>query len=741
MYQRLFIGLLWLACCAQANALESKSDNSNRNMLAEALSPYLVQHADNPIHWQVWDEDTLQLAKSMNKPILLSIGYATCHWCHVMEKESFRNEAVAEALNKSFISIKVDREERPDIDHIYMTALQLMKGEGGWPVTAFLTPEGEVFFVDSYLPAEKFLNLTNKLSVLWQGNESILRSNAQRMASQINAQLKFSGVESKPVDYERVIYSVRVQLDSENGGLLGAPKFPNEQLFLFLVNYAIKNADKDLIEAIDGHLQLIAESALFDSVSGGFYRYSVDAQWHEPHFEKMLYNQALLLGLYSKFYAVKQTPYIKELVDLTVAFILNDMEKDDLFFAAIDADSPAGEGAYYLFTYSQIKAAFPEKYRSIIDKIYDVSQAGNFSGSNILRLRRGWKEVLTAAEIPLEDWVKVNIQAKAKLLKQRQKTALPAIDKKMITAWNALMIKALFEAGYYFQNTHWVAQAEKSMEVLLASNVDEQGNLKRYSIAGQTSTAQAALDDYAFLIEALIAQYDVTSNQDALAHSEMLTQKMLSLFKSDTDGGFNLYQTTAKDGVLHNIESIEDQNYPSAYASAILVLNQLFQRTGKLKYQLAAKKAASRVNVASAQPERYATFYNSTLGIAIDKHYYFANGHGVVRFEKVSMEEGFVIVANIAMDDGWHINSNSPGNKQLIPTHFSVSNIETKDYPEGQVYNAAFMEDAIQVWGGSFQLKSQRLSVQAFSEIKLHVQACSDTFCLPEEMITTTFFE
>ena len=674
-------------------------DAWSENTLKDAVSPYLRQHAENPIHWVEWSANTLAKAKKENKLIFLSIGYSSCHWCHVMEKETFADPEVAAKLNPSFINIKVDKETRPDIDHIYMTALKLMKGEGGWPVTAFLTPDARVVFIDSYLPKDKFLSLSSKLANIWQAQPAILASNAARLMQQVESHLapRHNAITLNNEVVSKAAKILAEKMDSKYGGLTGLPKFPNEMAQLLLLDWSVLNNKTAVLKQVTSSLDAMALSALFDPVEGGIHRYAVDTAYKVPHYEKMLYNQGLILSLYARAYSYQPKPRFKVVIEGTVFFLLNSMSNGGLFFSAIDADSPNGsEGAYYQYTVEQKQSILGE---------HSVLSAGP----------------LTAKELAVVD---LSEAKQASIIKAffdlRQPELKPFVDQKSITAWNAMAIRGLIDAGVALSRSEWVELAETRLQKLLTTNVN-QGELKRFSFNGVLANEAAALEDYAWVVSALIGLYDATTERKWLDEAEHYFSQMEDTFYDESALGFKLFHL---DGLSSNVLDMEDNNYPSPSAMAVLTAKQLVDRTGKLRFATYARLPINP-NELIKSPEFYATLLQSTLGYGLPQQYYFASGKGSLT--KVNQKLSF------SLAEGWHINADKVNDLALIPTQVVIESREPIEYPTPSLMDAPFSQEALPVFEGQFTIDLPRAS--GSQKAKVILQACSQDKCLPPETL------
>ncbi|CAA0108071.1 Uncharacterised protein [BD1-7 clade bacterium] len=713
----------------------------SRNNLGASLSPYLLQHRENPIHWQQWHEDVLAFAQAHNKPIFLSIGYASCHWCHVMEQESFVDPEVADVLNRHFVSIKVDREERPDIDAVHMMALQIMKGEGGWPINAFLTPDGKVFFVNSYMTKARFLKVSARLASIWKSNAHVLKANGDRLSSQVEKQLAFNQASDDAVlDISALIDRIATEFDTVHGGLNGAPKFPKESLMLFLLDAAQKTGDAAVVSFLDLTLKTMATSALYDPVSGGFFRYSVDAAWKTPHFEKMLYNQALMVTLYSRAYAVFPDPLYRRVVEQTIDFVERYLSGAGLYFASMDAVTDYEEGVYYLYSLDEINRILPKKFQALSTRIFDISHAGNFNGSNILRFSPGWQQVLAMYNVPRSDWNAVWGQLLDELMIIREQRPRPKVDKKAITSWNALWINALWEASNAFDRTEWRETAARAQETLLDVN-REHGGLKRYSLNGVVGEADSTLEDYAFAISMLIAAYDNTAKAAYLKEAEAMFAAMKSHFYIKETGLWELYQN-GRGKVPFPVQSLRDDNFVSAYGVVLQVIRQLIDRTGDVRYREYSANSLGGLSRVVKQPEEYASILRALDVQGLSGQQYFANGHGKVDFEVRSANDGTLdVIAKINMQEGWHINSNQPGKKALVATRMEVNGVPPVTYPNADVLSVSWSGTLINIWQGSVLVEVPAKFVGGQIKASLQMQACSDKLCLPAETIEYRVFE
>lgn len=692
------------------------------NALKDAVSPYLRQHAENPIHWVEWSDEALVTAKKNNTLIFLSIGYSSCHWCHVMEKETFADQSVANLLNESFINIKVDKETRPDIDHRYMTALKLMKGEGGWPVTAFLTPNGDVVFIDSYLAQEKFVKLATRLNHIWQKSPQALRANAKRLTAQVDAYLAPTKLQKVYLSEEALTKAAKnivASLDLNTAGLKGAPKFPNEMVYLFLLDYSQHTHDRKMQAQVLSALRFMARSAIFDAIDGGFHRYAVDGYWKEPHFEKMLYTQGLLLSLYSRAYQISPEPLFKTVAQKTISFLRKTMSDGALFFSSIDADNEGVEGGFYQFSPAEFLEVFPPTYHPIVRQVFHVTKYVPVS----FTLNQPSDQSLSDFQLSRKDWVSINQNAKQQLADRRAKRPTPFVDRKKITAWNAMAIKGLVDLARAFDDKAYLNMAIDHMHQLLTGNRLSK-RLIRYSYSGKAQKAEATLDDFSWLLTALIALYDATGEDRWLLEAESLFLEMQNNFYDKRTESFQLYQVKNQGAISQQVFDLEDNNYPSPSSMALLSAQQLYQRTGRIQYKSFSGIPLTEKTI-NLNPPIYATLLQAQLGHTLMQERYFANGKGKLSLNKYNS-------IDISLEAGWHINSHNPGVESLIPTRIQIDGEEIKHYPNAKRLETAFSAAEINVWEGEISIP---VDLNKSANVDIQLQACSQDRCLAPERL------
>ena len=573
------------AACAEDNSNMPKHKHTNR--LINSTSPYLLQHAHNPVDWYPWGKEALDRAKRENKPILVSIGYSACHWCHVMERESFENEDIAKIMNEHFICIKVDREERPDLDEIYMNAVQLMTGSGGWPLNVFLTSDLKPFFGGTYFPPDDRWGRTGFRKVLLAVAEGYRdrRDKIQESTNQILAALHTMSATQSAEETELTegvikdaVTQLRQSFDTEWGGFRRAPKFPPSATISLLLRHHHRTGDKDALHMATLTLDRMARGGMYDQLGGGFHRYSVDGQWLVPHFEKMLYDNAQLADVYLEAYQLTRNPLYRRTAEETLDYVLRDMtDEGGGFHSSQDADSEDEEGKYYVWSLEEIGQTLPAEDAGLLGRYYGVTKGGNFEGHNILHVGTPTDEFAKKEGMTSDDLLRRLDGMRPKLLVVRAKRVPPGKDDKILTDWNGLMISA-FARGYQVLGTKaYLDAAEKAATFILTHMRSEQGLLHTHR-AGRSHIA-AYLDDYAFLTQGLIDLYECTFEPKWIEHARTLVQEMLERFWDAEAGGF--YNTAAGEPhLIVRTKNAHDSSIPSGNAVAAEALLRLAKLTG-----------------------------------------------------------------------------------------------------------------------------------------------------------------
>ena len=574
------------------------------NRLIHEKSPYLLQHAHNPVDWYPWGEEAFRRAKEEGKPILLSIGYSTCHWCHVMEKESFADPQVAKLLNDVFVCIKVDREERPDIDQIYMTAAHVLTGAGGWPLTIIMTPDKKPFFAASYIPKESrygmtgLLDLIPRISKIWQSQRHDLESAGDQVIEPLrNAARNPPGSselsESTLDEAYQTFYRV---FDGENGGFGDAPKFPTPHNLIFLLRHGYRTGKAPAYQMVEKTLHAMRQGGIFDQIGYGFHRYSTDAEWFVQHFEKMLYDQALLAMAYTEAYLATGREEFARTARETIAYVLRDMtDPAGGFYSAEDADSEGKEGKFYLWTKEEILSVLGEEDGERFSRIFGVVEPGNYieqpggkrTGRNILRLRRplvSWAHEFSTTEEDLAWFVE---GARQRLFAARERRVRPARDDKILTDWNALMIAALAKAARTFDDPGYLEAAEKATAFILENLRRQDGRLLHRYRDGEAGLA-ATLDDYAFMVWALIELYEATFSPGYLVTATELARDMVAHYWDCENGGF--YFTPDDLDIPVRQKPVSNGAIPSGNGVAMLSLFALGRITADLEFERMADR-------------------------------------------------------------------------------------------------------------------------------------------------------
>jgi len=569
------------------------------NRLAREKSPYLLQHQHNPVDWHSWGDEAFERARRESKPIFLSIGYSTCHWCHVMERESFENEEVAEYLNAYFVSIKVDREERPDVDKIYMTAVQAMTGQGGWPLNCFLTPDLKPFFGGTYFPPESrqgrlgILQILEQVRRFWEARRGEVVVSAQSLYEKLleyTAQATSGDVLLQPGILSNAAALFKQEYDSDNGGFGSAPKFPRPSQPLFLLHYGVHFEDDDAIRMVLHTCDRMADGGIRDQIGGGFHRYSVDAQWLVPHFEKMLYDNAQLSNLFLDAYLVSGNERYEEVVRQTLDYVLRDMtHPEGGFHSAEDADSEGKEGKFYCWTRAELGDLLTREEFDVAVRYYGITEDGNFTdhsdpdplpNQNVLSIV---DPLISPREQPLIE------SAKGKMLKARESRVRPQCDDKVLASWNGMMLGALARAYAVLGDETYRAAAERNLAFLQADLWDGGSKTLHHRWREGERDHVQLLEDYANLMGGVIDLYEATLIPQHLDFAIALAQSMLARFYDPANGGFYQSSADSKDLILRSKEDYDGAE-PSGASVATLGLLKLGAITGRKEFANAAEK-------------------------------------------------------------------------------------------------------------------------------------------------------
>ena len=563
----------------------TKSTYSNR--LRDESSPYLRQHAHNPVDWYPWGEEALALAKTQDRPILLSVGYSACHWCHVMERESFENEQIAAIMNEQFVNIKVDREERPDIDEIYMTAVQAMTGQGGWPMTVFLAPDLRPFYGGTYFPPEDrygrpgFPKVLASIAEYYRENRAGIEEKAGELMQTIeqNAQFLTPGEIPGEEILDGASEQLKINYDSTYGGFGGAPKFPPSMSLSLLLRDYLRRGDHRSLAMVEHTLKGMAQGGMNDQLGGGFHRYSVDEHWLVPHFEKMLYDNALLVWTYLEAYQATQNEFYREVVEHTLGYVLREMTRPaGGFYAAQDADSEGEEGKFFTWFPEEIEELLGEEDAVLFNRYYGVSPEGNFEhGRSILHVESELAEVARLLKVPTAQLAEVVTRGRAVLLAARQERIAPERDDKILLAWNGLMISAMARAYQVIDDERYLQAAVEAADFILANMVCDDLLLHTYK-DGRASIS-AFQDDYACLINGLLDLYEASFELRFFVAAERWTTVMVERFWDGDRGGFFYAEAAAADLIVRTKNPFDNAT-PSGNSIGALVLLRLGQMKG-----------------------------------------------------------------------------------------------------------------------------------------------------------------
>ncbi len=604
--------------------LDSSGWAKYTNRLFLETSPYLLQHAHNPVNWYPWGDEAFDTAKKQNLPVLLSVGYSTCHWCHVMEEESFEDEEIARFMNENYIVIKVDREERPDVDAIYMTAVQTMTGHGGWPMTVWLTPERKPFFGGTYFPARDgdrgagtgFLTLLKRLKTVYENDQEKVKDQAHQLAQAIASYLSPEGTGDALLT-AKVLHSAistyKNQFDENEGGMNYAPKFPSSMPIRLLLRYYRRTQDKKVLEMAQLTLNKMAQGGMYDHVGGGFHRYSTDKFWLVPHFEKMLYDNALLTLAYLEAYQVTNDPFYQKIVGEILRYVERDMTSaEGAFYSATDADSPTPsghreEGYFFTWPEQELEKILSSEQLKIFKHFFVIKKEGDFEGRNILHTKTSVSEVAKALKLSSQKVEKVLDESKELLYQQRHKRPPPIRDEKILTSWNGLMISAHAQAGLILNDSRYIKRAVKATQFIL-DNLYVEGRLYR-SFKDGKAKHNGYLDDYAFFSAALLDLYEATQDIGFLKKAIDLDKTLQEFYEDQKRGGFFM-TSSDHEKLLAREKPSYDGAEPSGNSIALLNLYRLSEFTTNDGYR---KRADLALKAFSQSMSQNPTAFSQTL--------------------------------------------------------------------------------------------------------------------------------
>ena len=746
----LLFNLTWIAGADEATLKNPDGSWKWTNRLIHETSPYLLLHAHNPVDWYPWSDEAIALAKKENKIIFLSVGYSTCYWCHVMERKVFSNPEIAAVMNKNFINIKIDREERPDLDEIYMTATQLLIQRGGWPNSVFLTPDLKPFYAGTYFPPADmpgrpgFPTILDAVHEAWVTRAAEVIESATQISNTIemaisrgftalNARALDRSVTTAALDYLRTAYS------QAYGGFGTAPKFPSPANLEFLLSEYQRASglqtppteDESLLKMITHTLDMMAYGGMYDQIGGGFHRYAVDAKWLIPHFEKMLYDNAQLAKVYLQAYQLTQAPRYRRVAEEIFNYIFREMTAPEGgFYSALDAETDAEEGKYYVWTADEIQKILGKKDTSHFNEIYGVDKGPNFEGKNVLYVPNG---------SAVEGAVKGLSTAREKLLTARSEREYPLLDTKIIVNWNGLMIDALAYGYQVLGEERYLAAASKAARFILETLKKPDGELWHTYTAGIVKQ-DAYLDDYAFLVRGLLGLYEATGENQWLTSAQTLTDKMIQLFWDAKNGGFYYTKADAKHLIVRTKKPY-DSAIPSG--NAVAVKNLLAFGTDYRHY--AEKTLRTFAESMSQSPSSFMYMHfalNAYLTSEADED---TSEPAIVTATATVQKRDdtvFDVGLQLKIAAGWHINANPAGQDNLIPTTVTVdatAPVEIVDiaYPKGRTVRFEFSNDPLNIYEKSLTIPlrlKHKPDVTPGQKVpivlRLTYQPCNDTECL-----------
>ena len=592
-------------------------EHKHTNRLAGESSPYLLQHAHNPVEWYPWGEEALARSREEDKPILLSIGYSACHWCHVMERESFENEPIARLMNENFVNIKVDREERPDLDQIYMNAVQMMTRHGGWPLTVFLTPDLVPFYGGTYFPPEDrfqmpgFPRILIAVSEAYRERPEEVRQSAWEILSELRrmsvAQESSENIGAQLLD--NAYRGLARTYDPRNGGFGQAPKFPSSMNLEFLLRTHKRAGEARALEMATHTCRRMAEGGMYDQLGGGFHRYSTDARWLVPHFEKMLYDNALLTRLYLHAFQATGDAFFRRIAEETLGYVKREMtDESGAFYSTQDADSEGVEGKFFVWDLEEVESLLGPTDARLFSSYYDLTEGGNFEERNILHVERAIDEVARELNVTAEKLHEVIERGRGILFTERERRVKPGRDEKVITAWNGLMLEAFAEAAAVLERADYREAAERSAEFLLGSLMKD--GLLLHVYKDGSAKHVGFLDDYAYVVSALLTLYETTGALRWLEAARALADKMVEEFWDEEGGGF-FYNGRSGEKLIVRNKDYFDNAKPSGNSVAAESLLRLSVLTGDESY---GRKAVNVLRLVRDAVERYPSAFGYALG-------------------------------------------------------------------------------------------------------------------------------
>ena len=724
------------------------------NRLIFEDSPYLLQHAHNPVNWHSWGSEAFARAGEEDKPVFLSIGYSTCHWCHVMERESFEDIAIARYLNENFIPVKVDRERRPDIDEIYMSALLLTKGQGGWPLSSFLTHDGKPFYSGTYYPPDDFLDLLKQVRELWATQHDDLNLLAAKIADAVTGSMQARGRVAAigPDLVQGAVSRILYGYDKQWGGFGGAPRFTNESSLMLLLQHGYRNMNETGIAAAEHTLMRMAHGGLYDQVGGGFHRYSTDARWLVPHFEKMLYHQANMARVYLNAYRYTGNRFFARIAEQTLDFILRDMRSPDGgLYSAVDAESAGEEGRFYLWSLDEINRSLPPGDAALARSVFGLTEQGNFNGRNILHFPDELPDLAKNLDMDELELISRLDGIRERLRLEREKRPHPLVDRKILVAWNGMAITALALSARALDRQEYLEAATATAEFLWKRQRSNDGSLLRIHYAGRSS-GKATQDDYAYFAQGLIALYDATGERVWLDRAVELTRTMIDRFRDREAGGF--YMSEVEDTLFVKPKQFRDGDMPSGNSAALHVLVSLSNRVRDWDYKNLAVRLIETFSAVLGEQAGTSPYFM----VAVDRYLNNAAGdteyaaRGEIKLTARKAEDYDNIRISLDISPGWHVNAYRPGVENLIPLDINIAGNNGRwellgvSYPEPRLKELSFQDGKLALYENTVDIplemrpppdrkgfRDRRL------DLKIRLQACDDQICLPPEDVVLEY--
>ncbi|MEN7548038.1 thioredoxin domain-containing protein [Rapidithrix thailandica] len=604
--------LMLLNSCKAQNKETMQEEPTYTNQLVHSSSPYLLQHAHNPVDWYPWGKEALEKAEKEDKLLIISIGYAACHWCHVMEKESFEDTTVAKVMNAHFVSVKVDREERPDIDAVYMDVAHLLTGSGGWPLNVIALPDGRAVFAGTYFRKEQWMSLLEQLAKIYKETPEKVVNEAEKIAEGVQrlelVEVSTGEASFAKTDLDSAGLSILKNIDFKKGGPQRAPKFPMPNVYQFLMQYHHLSGNREALEAVTLTLDKMAKGGIYDQLGGGFARYSVDDRWLVPHFEKMLYDNAQLVSLYTNAYQLTGKELYKEVVYETLAFVERELSSEEGgFYSSLDADSEGEEGKFYVWNKHELDSLLGAKDAAVFCEYYAVEEKGNWEeGKNILNITEPVETIAERHQLSVEALASLIEACKQKLLAEREKRIRPGLDDKVLASWNALMLKGYLDAYRVFGEKKFLEKARKSAAFIEKNFIREQSRMDRNYKNGKSSI-NAFLDDYSFTIEAFIAFYQVTFEEEWLHKAERLMGYVEEHFY-DENTKMYFYTSSLDDPLMKRSKEVSDNVIPASNSS--IAKSMFFLGTYLYKNEY-VDKATAMLNNMLTEVKRQGEFFSN----------------------------------------------------------------------------------------------------------------------------------